>query len=98
MNKETRIALRIVIEIISVIILFIIYRVVIMKGPIFYIPTLGLDIAIGAVIAGLVNGIVDEIPALDPDKELYEKLSKGPHALFQETREKYKNNNEDTNK
>lgn len=90
MNRYTRYALRLVIKIILFMVLFIIYRMVIMKGDIINIATLGIDIMIGVVIASLINAIIDEIPSLDPDKELYDKLRQGTLKMFDEAIEKAK--------
>lgn len=90
MNRYTRYALRLVIKIILFMVLFIIYRMAIMKGDIINITTLGIDIMIGVVIASLINAIIDEIPSLDPDKELYDKLRQGTLKMFDEAIEKAK--------
>lgn len=90
MNRYTRYALRLVIKIILFMILFIVYRMVIMKGDIINIATLGIDIVVGIIIASLINAIIDEIPLLDPDKELYDKLRQGTLKMYEEAIEKTK--------
>ena len=90
MNRYTRYALRLVIKIILFMILFIVYRMVIMKGDIINIATLGIDIVVGIIIASLINVVIDEIPLLDPDKELYDKLRQGTLKMYEEVIEKTK--------
>lgn len=90
MNRYTRYALRLVIKIILFMVLFIVYRMVIMKGDIINIATLGIDIVVGIVIASLINAVIDEIPLLDPDKELYDKLRQGTLKMYEEAIEKTK--------
>lgn len=57
LNDSTKTALNFVIKTVLWMLLMIIYRVVIMKGELFDLATLGIDIVVGAVLVGIIRVI-----------------------------------------
>ena len=82
-NRETREVVRFIIKALIYLICFIMCINLIMPHY----------VIICIVVASILNYIVDEIPALDPDELLYEKLRQDPWKMFQEASAKAQEEN-----
>lgn len=103
-NRNTRAFIRFLVKIGVFFIVWCIYRGIVGGDliPNWRTENITPVILIGVFIIGIVNAVVDEIPALDPDEILYAKLRQGTYKMFQEAsaraQEEIKQRHEENNK
>lgn len=92
MNRTAKVILRLIVKIILFIIIWCAYRSAV-NGDIIITWTSSdgtIAIFIGIVIYALIDSIVNEIHVLDPNKEIYDKLSKGTWNMYKDVSNKTK--------